>query len=189
MDKKIFEPILDKNETIIKVFKPNKTKLFWSSLLATFFISFFVVLWAVFAIGLGGGFENSWLIAIIAFLGFQAIILLIAIGFTSMYYNKLFYAYSNKRIIIRTGIFGVDYKSLDMSMIGAVNVNVSLLDKMLGKNTGSIKFGSMASPIVASGNNGGVNPYHFSNILTPYETYRELKDVIDEYKELKAKKN
>lgn len=187
MNEKIFEPILDKNETIIKVFKPNKTKLFLSAYIIAFFPALFVIMTIFAAVGQTGIYGTGNALVPIVILGAFLVVYLILRGFVTLYYNKLFYAYSNKRIIIRTGIFGVDYKSLDMSMIGAVNVNVSLLDKMLNKNTGSIRFGSMASPMVSANGEAG-NPYRFANILAPYDTYRELKDVIDEYKELKANK-
>ena len=34
----IFKNILDKDETIIKIYKPNKLKMFFSTFFATFFI-------------------------------------------------------------------------------------------------------------------------------------------------------
>ena len=98
--------------------------------------------------------------------------------FTALHYKNVYYAYSNKRIIIRSGIFGVDYKSLDMSMIGAVDVYVSLLDKLLKKNTGSLSFGSAASPLGSSHS----SPYRFNNITLPYEICKEIKSFIDAYK-------
>lgn len=126
--------------------------------------------------GVVTGELNEWFIA----LPFAVLLVLYlpVFIFTKIYYNKLYYAYSNKRIIIRTGIIGVDYKSLDLSMIGAVNVYVSLLDKLVGKNTGSITFGSMASPISA----GNASSYKFANVNNPYELYKEIKNVIDDYK-------
>ena len=84
--------------------------------------------------------------------------------------------YTNKKL----HIFGVDFKSLDMSMIGAVNVYVSLIDKLVHKNTGSISFGSTASPI--GYNQSSAAAYKFSHIANPYETYKEIKSFIDEYK-------
>ena len=102
--------------------------------------------------------------------------------FTAIYYKNLYYAYSNKRIIIRSGIFGVDYRSLDMGMIGAVNVYVSLYDKIIHKNTGSISFGSTASPMVSA---KGGSSYNFSHIVMPYETCKEIKYYIDEFKNSK----
>ena len=100
--------------------------------------------------------------------------------FAWLHYKNLYYAYTNKRIIIRSGIFGVDFKSLDMGMIGAVNVYVSLLDKIVRKNTGSIMFGSTASPIGYAQSSGSV--YRYKHIDAPYETCREIKSFIDNYK-------
>ena len=77
-------------------------------------------------------------------------------------------------------MLGVDYKSLDMKMIGAINVYVSPVDKIHRKNTGTITFGSTASPISPE---RGLAGYRFSHVHEPYELYREVKNVIDEYKE------
>ena len=182
----IFEPILDQDEKVIKTFKPHKGKMF-----ASFFLSsFFVWLWIAFAGFMGamsdydGEFvkENWWIALIVV-----GSIVLVSVGLTVLFfalcYKNTYYAYTNKRVIIRKGIIGVDYKSLDMSMIGAVTVNVSVLDKIIRKNTGSIAFGSMASPI--GGESGHM--FKFAHILSPYETYKEIKNVIDEYKN--SKKN
>jgi len=66
-----------------------------------------------------------------------------------------------------------------MGMIGAVNVYVSLIDKIIRKDTGSIMFGSTASPI--GGQNAGAG-YRFNNIKAPYETCKDVKSFIDKYK-------
>ena len=68
-----------------------------------------------------------------------------------------------------------------MSMIGAVDVYVSVIDKILRKNTGSVTYGSMASPM--NGNTGSL--YRFSHIETPYETCKEIKTAINLFKESK----
>ena len=180
----VFTKILDKDEVIIKTFKPNKTKLFLSAILLTIFVLMWIAI--IPLIGLLDSGVNAQLVVEITLL-VSVFILVITVLFTSLYYNNLYYAYTNKRLIIRTGIFGVDYKSLDMAMIGAIDVNVSLLDKLLKKNTGSITFGSMASPMMSSSNHGA-NSYIFSHIVAPYENYKEIKNVIDDYKESKNKK-
>ena len=172
---KLFERILDDDEKIEKVLRPNKCKYFFSNLL----------LWGLTY----GLFLITGLIAVLAD-DYNPIYFLIPIGiwvvmmlftwlFMAIYYKNLYYAYTNKRIIIRSGIFGVDFKSLDMSMIGAVNVYVSLVDKILRKDTGSIMFGSTASPI--GGQNAGAG-YRFNHIVAPYETCKEIKTYIDNYK-------
>ena len=80
-------------------------------------------------------------------------------------------------------IFGVDFKSLDLSVIGAVNVYVSLLDKIVHKDTGSLKFGSPSSPIAGEDSSA----YGFSHISQPYETCKEIKVYIDSCKKEKEK--
>jgi len=74
----------------------------------------------------------------------------------------------------------VDFKSLDRKMIGAIDVNVSLLDKLLRKNTGTLKYGSMSSPI-----NNQTSTYVFAHISNPYENYKKIKECIDDCKEKK----
>ena len=113
-------------------------------------------------------------------IGGWVVSMLVVLLIASIYYKNLYYAYSNKRIIIRSGVFGVDFKSLDMSMIGAVNVYVSLIDKILRKNTGTILFGSTASPLNYGQTSGTC--YKFTHIKMPYETCKEVKSYIDEYK-------
>ena len=61
--------------------------------------------------------------------------------------------------------------SLDIKNIGASNVCVTFLDKIVRKNTGSIRFGSNSSPISNS-------YYSFSNIENPYQVYKEIKEYM-----------
>ena len=184
---KIFEPILDKDETVIKVFKPHKAKMFISISLTWFFCWFWLLLVSV--IGLLTDIEGNyspadWWVFIIVILGILIICMSLNVLFFALSYKNTYYAYTNKRVIIRKGIIGVDYKSLDMDMIGAVTVNVGILDKLVHKNTGTISYGSTASPV--GGQNGPM--FKFSHITTPYETYKEIKSVIDEHKAKKQAK-
>jgi len=97
---------------------------------------------------------------------------------TKLSYNKRFYAYTNKRIIIQNGFIGIDFKSLDLKFIGATEVKVDFLDKLLKRNTGTIKFGSHATPT----NVQGVQAFQFVGILDPYNVYKEIKKHMDEVK-------
>lgn len=185
---KIFEPILDKDETIVKVFKPNKTKMLTSIMLSWFFGWFWVLFVSIMGLltDYDGNYAPSeWWIILVVVISILIVCIGISLLFSFLSYKNTYYAYTNKRIIIRKGIFGVDYKSLDMSMIGAVTVNVSLLDKILTKNTGSVAFGSMASPIGGE----GAHMFKFAHISNPYETYKEIKSVIDEFKNNKKQKD
>ena len=176
--KRMFEEVLDKDEEVIKVFEPNKTKLYFAS----FFIYFVSVIW-MFGVAVAGivSETTNYLPYLLLAVSIFAAITIIVFIFVRIYYNNLFYAYTNKRIIIRKGILGVDYKALDMKTIGAVNVYVSPLDKLLKRNTGTIMFGSMSSPIQSYNGSAGA-AYKFTHIVDPYSTYREIKSKIDEYK-------
>ncbi len=175
-----FDVILDKEETIVEVFKPNKLKLFFSSMFWNTLLFIFVLIGSILGILFPDEGEVIDLLWILLPVAIFLILECGAVLFTYLYYKNVFYCYTNKRIIIRSGVFGVDFKSLDMSTIGAIDVNVTLLDKILRKNTGSIRFGSMSSPI----NGQGMN-YTFANVTNPYETYKIIKSYIDEHKNTK----
>ena len=172
-----FEQILDSDEYIQKIFKPNKLKMYLSSFLA----SLFLFLWlAIIFVGIeltDAESTDLWWVGLVISVAIWVVFLLFMWLFLVLSYKNTFYAYTNKRIVIRRGIFGVDFKSLDMNMVGAITVNVTLLDKILRKGTGTIVFGSMASPIA---NNGMY--FRFANISNIYDRYKEIKSVIDEQK-------
>jgi len=178
-----FNLVLDNDEKVVEVFKPNKTKLFFSTIFWCVFMALFVVIPWILGVFLDEpGIPVSpilWILPIVIF----AVVVTLAVLFAKLYYDKTFYAYTNKRVVIRTGVFGVDYKSLDMRMIGAIDVYVSLFDKIIRKNTGSIRFGSNSSPINSQSGN-----FSFSHISCPYDNYRKIKEYIENYKNEKNEK-
>ncbi len=182
----LFDNILDSDEKIIKVLKPNKFKFFWSSVLGAIIFTLFFVGFGVMTVTipdeLGEVAPIGVLIVIVAIVVVLDFLLIFC---TYLSYKKRFYAYSNKRVIIRCGVIGVDYKSLDIDMIGAIDVGVGLLDKLFRKNTGTISFGSVASPMTA----GGGAAFSFYSVQNPYELYKEIKTVINETKEKASKKS
>ncbi len=175
----LFTPILDDDEIIEKIYKPQKAKLF----LSTLFGSILTLL--IFCGGLAfallvpdeDGFSLEPIYALIP-AGIFVLCIAVIYLFTNWHYKKTAYAVTNKRIVIRTGIIGVDFKTLDMGMIGAIDVYVSVLDKILCKNTGTVRFGSTSSPMASE----NANRYTFRHIVMPYETCKAIKARIDEYK-------
>lgn len=180
---KVFEKILDDDEEIVKILKPNKLKFNLSVVLSSSLILIWFVAISIFAILTPGEGRNVQPIFILIPICIFIICELIILLFSLLYYKNLYYAYTNKRLLIRSGIFGVDFRSLDMGMIGAVDVYVSSLDKMLNKDTGTICFGSTASPMMAV---KGGSYYKFSQINAPYESCKEIKNAIDAFKNGKS---
>ena len=173
-DKNLFSPVLDKNEEILKVYKPNKTRAWF-----TIFISMLCFVLFFLPVSIGSAFEpEAWPLTIIMIVCFVLYVVL-SVVLVNLWLNKTVYAVTSKRILIRTGYIGVDYISLDYTMLGALTVNVGWIDKLLHKNTGSIAFGSMASPMT---NQAGAK-FNFSYIKNPYETDKEIKEIIDTHKD------
>ena len=195
-NKELFAPILQEDEEIIKVLKPNKTRYIYLSGLA--FTLFALIPILVMAAPFGmlidafkeDGAPTPLVIELSIFGGFILLTLIAVWVGLNMSYKKTFYAYTNKRILIRRGVIGVDYATLDYEMIGGLMVNVGFLDRLMkgSDNPGTITFGSSASPVIYP-RNGRTAAYAFRNIDHPYEVYRDLKHMVDEYKAAKAKQD
>ena len=195
-NKELFTPILQEDEEIIKVIKPNKTRYIYLSGLAYTLFALIPIL--VMAVPLGmaigsladHGTSAPLVIELAVFGGLILLGLITTWVGLNMSYKKTFYAYTNKRILIRRGFIGVDYATLDFEMIGGLMVNVNFLDRLMkgSDNPGTITFGSSASPVIYT-RNGRTAAYAFRNIDHPYEVYRDLKHMVDEYKASKAKQD
>lgn len=175
MNENLFAPILDKDEEIIKTYKPHRSRAYVGTIIADVFFSIWIVFWFVGCLVDGEAPNYVWIAPVVC----EIILLSITFIFVALWYNKTVYAITNKRVLIRTGYIGVDYKSLNFDMLGAMTVNVNFIDKIVNKNTGSIAFGSMSSPLT---NQGGAK-FMFQYIRAPYDVYREVKEIIDQNKQ------
>lgn len=178
-----FDAIIEKGEEVLNIFKPDKLR-FWSgwvigmTITATVFM--LLPLFSLFALFRGP--DLFWLIFGISLPSMGGLVVLcILISFTArkILYKNTFYAYSNKRIMIRAGIIGVDYKSLEFRSLNATIVWVGLLDKLMRRNTGDLKFGSPASPVLAVEGLHHTNQFLFRHVKKPYETMREIKEFMN----------
>lgn len=187
IENSIFAEILDENETVQKIFKPNKTKFMWSAGVLSFFYTFYLYIMAYVTIwgsqlDAEGNFNASiapivWFVPAICL----AVQIVLTIVFAHISYKNRYYAYTESRILIRSGIFGIDFQSLEMKSIGAINVSVSLLDKLVAKHTGTVVFGSNSSPVGFS--QKAVSTYRFANVVSPYDLSKEIKSKIKSARE------
>jgi len=168
-----FKNILDQDEFIIKEYKPDRKRFFLSRILTAILILLFMAI----PMSIGILIEESLIYLIIPLIVI-IVVVIITYLLTKVTYNKRLYAYTNKRVLIQNGFIGVDYKSLDLDVIGASEVRVDFIDKLVGNNTGTIKFGSQATPT----NVQGIQAFEFGGIKDPYNVYREIKKHIDEVK-------
>ena len=191
VDPKIFDPILGRDETVIETFKPNKIREVILNLLGLFLgVGIFILLplCIVFGLANGDGSEgdNPWLLLTPCFIIFG--VFFIAGAFAIVFgYKKKAFCVTNKRVIVRSGIIGTDFKTLEFDLVGGISVNVGIFDKMMKPNTGKISFASAASPVLNNGK--GVSQYVFSAIENPYDAYKRIKEIYDNYKETKQNKD
>ena len=181
--------ILTNDEEIKESFKPSKKRFVTANVVSTliFLIIFFG---GIFTVGILGiidviKFTDSEgqkdLLAPIMFLVFSTpfliMIILSIVGYI-VRYKRTIYVVTNKRLIIRSGFIGVDYKSIELKYVGLVNVRVDFLDKFCG-NTGTVTFASPAIPMMNNQNN--VNgAFAFRCVENPYEVYKKVKEYIPE---------
>jgi hypothetical protein len=188
-NEEIFNDVLDEGEKVAAVLTPNRKK-YWAFFNWVYF--WCLPSWFVPAIALmtalifadkevkNAGLSAGILIA--AAIGIMVLAYLIAFWLAKVTLKKRFYGYSNKRILIRCGIIGVDYKVLDYKLLGATTATVGLLDKIMGSKTGYLRFGSASSPIITASFGGQSlgGGFVFSHVDNPYELLREIKKTINQ---------
>lgn len=187
-NKEIFNDVLDEGEVVLNVLRPNKKK-YWAFFNWMYFWAMgswlLIIAFVTPAIAIdmdAKGLEILWislvLIALLALFYFAGYF--VSRVFASLAFKKRHYAYTNKRIIIRCGIIGVDYRVLDYKLLGATTVTVGVLDRMMGGKTGYIRFGSASSPIVGTYGNGmGFGGFTFSHVDMPYDLLKEIKKIMN----------
>lgn len=148
----LFDEILEKDEKIIKVFKPEKRRY----LLSYYWFFMLPIFWP------------------------HLILLMLVTAFTCPYfinrgYKNTYYAYTNKRLIVRSGMFGNSYDSLEYKDITSTSVQVGFWDTK--RKTGSLVFVSPSSH--------HEHPMKFDYITEPYKAMNEIKEYMSSLQEKK----
>jgi|694.fasta_scaffold45352_4 hypothetical protein len=85
------------------------------------------------------------------------------------------YAFTNKRIMLRTGFWGIDFKSIDFDRLQETDVTVNPLENLLGVGTIKMFSGGVTAK-------GAPTFNYFIGIDHPYEVYKQLKTVTVDVK-------
>ena len=112
----LFTNVLDAKEKIIKVIKPNKLKLFVYWFSAAFWIGFWIAFCSILPMATSSfesGYVIPWQFYMIPVGAITLMFILVGI-LAAVYYHNNYFAYTNSRVLIRSGIIGIDYKSLDI---------------------------------------------------------------------------
>ncbi len=165
------EDILSKDEKILQRLKPNKRVLLLESifkglpvvLLWVAFDTFFIVMMIV----TGAFKENPGLIpAVIAFFALHLLPLwlyILNIIKTMAGAKNIEYVFTDKRIIIRSGVIGIDFKNIYYSDVEGINCKVGIFDRVFKVGDLYIKALNQSAVLM--------------NIETPYFYLQKLQKI------------
>jgi hypothetical protein len=88
-------------------------------------------------------------------------------------YSNTAYAYSDKRVMMRTGFIGTDFKIIDYDKISDVEVSVNVVERMY--NVGTIRFFSGRTKTDENNTTKLYDCWH--SIENPYEVFKLVKQV------------
>ncbi len=80
------------------------------------------------------------------------------------------YAFSNKRLMMRSGFWGTDFKVIDYDRISDIEVNVNPIENLLGVGTIQAFSGRVS-------NKGGRIYDKFIGINDPYRVFKQIKEI------------
>jgi hypothetical protein len=165
---KELDKILDSEEKVLWEGKP----IFLPFVLRPLILSSFTFL-IVLIIGL---FQRDVVDAIIV-----GSIVFLAPIYTLLVYKFTYYALTTKRAVFQAGVIGRDFMFLDFDKITNAEVNVGIVDKVCGKNTGNILFYS-AGTFVKTKHGIQARPYQFAHIKDPYALFKMFQKTSHDIK-------
>jgi hypothetical protein len=89
--------------------------------------------------------------------------------------GNTFYALTSKRIMLRSGFWGTDFKSIDFDHIDNIEVNVNPIENAYGVGSIRVYSGGTSS-------RGRASYDTFVGIANPYEVFKQLKQVTVDVK-------
>ena len=168
------ESLVGTDEQLLWKGKPKRKAFVWSSFLALMPLA---LIWLLFdgtfigiIIATGDAFSELPAFALIFIIVFFALHLLpVWLWLSKIFlarreHKNIEYAFTNKRIIIKSGIIGIDVKNIYYSEIQSVNLKVGLIEKFFSVGDIYIKGNSQASVLC--------------DIEDPYFITQKLQEIV-----------
>ena len=157
------EDVLTSGEQILWRAKPQKKAYVWSNVLQMLPIALIWLIFDsvfIFAFAINGGKIPAYVWFI--FVPFMLVhltpvwIWIANIVKASVGHKNVEYVFTDKRIIIKSGVVGIDFKNVYYSDINSVNVKVGIIDKILNvgdiyikSNNGAVVLFDLEKPYIA----------------------------------------
>lgn len=171
-----FNAVKDADETILWVGKPELVPFLLTG------VPFLIIglIWGVFDLNFfrlfaSNGFNDGNLLI-------SAFMLIHLFPFYGSIFNMIrlalvhqntAYAITSKRLMFKTGFFGIDFKAIDYDKIQNLEVNVNPLEKLMDVGTIRVFSGEM----VQTKNGAQMRTQNFIAIAQPYEVFKKIKEV------------
>lgn len=169
-----FDAVKDNDETIYWTGQPKFVPFLAKG------IPFLIIglLWGAFDLfflmnmmSIGGGQPFIWIFMLLHLFPFYGSIL--NMFRLALVHQNTFYAITSKRLMLRTGFFGIDFKAVDYDKIQNLEVNVGPLEKLF--NVGTIRAFTGEYTHTKNGTRPLFN--EFIAIEEPYEVFKQIKQV------------
>jgi Bacterial PH domain len=168
-----FESIKDDKEEILWTGKPKFIPFIFTGILGGLVTIGFALIWVLTANNWDKNDENPmsnyfWLFGLIPLAAGLFTFLKKVFSFSNTAYS-----YSDKRVMMRTGFIGTDFKTIDYDKISDIEVTVSVIEKMY--NVGTIRFFSGRTQT----DEGNTTKLYdsWSAIENPYEVFKMVKQT------------
>lgn len=168
-----FEAVIEPGEKILWTGRP----VFWPFVLHAVPILIFGLLWGLFDLGILGhaasGSKGRTDLFMYVFIFLHAFPAWGSIGYAiylMLVFGNTVYGYTNRRLLMRSGVIGTSFKSIDYDTIQELDVNVGIIDRLFG--TGSIRAYSGRTT-----SKGARIWDQFVSIANPYDVFKAIKGV------------
>lgn len=165
--------VLEKDEKILWVAKPRRAAFVLKSA-GSLIIALPFLLMPIFLFGMAGpAITHPFVILFLVFWYGAISLMAFAPLYSLLVWKNVWYVLTDKRVIVRKGLIGIDYDFLELENIQQVNVDVGLWDKVYG--TGSIVLQAI-----------GVSPVTLSTVEEPYKAQKEIRKAVEEARSVKS---
>lgn len=165
-----FRDIQSENEVMLWSYQPKLAPFVMAYGELWFSLAFLLLFWAAFFVAEITTSERlvSWLFFPLMLLGIVVFIPAL-LAWRFLQHRRLAYGLSNKRIVIRSGVMWVNYKTIDLDKIQRMEVKKNMAQALF--NTGTIIFHTSMPENTLT----GPSPDQWEGIKEPYEVFRLIK--------------
>ena len=160
---KVISQVLEKEEKIIWEGNISRTFLGWQIFMTALVLAFLVIFFRSLTQSL-----------------FMVLLAGAALNFAYQLIQK--FILTDRRLLIKTGLIGADFRSVYFTEVRSADVRVDLIDKIFNIGTISVNIGSVVNnnPEGKSDKAGYIKLAHLDD---PYYAYQKFQETLNSYKE------